>query len=114
MTFLRIAGWVETNTGGEMTMDPAELYEEWRQLLREKLGVRVDGPLLTRPISRNPPHSTYNIIAYKFKIIHLSYACYKWSKSSYYWNKSCNNDGLASMFFIKSLCLFQIFFFEKS
>jgi hypothetical protein len=35
-----------------MTIDPAELYEEWRQLLSEKLGVHVDGPLLTRPDGR--------------------------------------------------------------
>jgi|688.fasta_scaffold426821_1 hypothetical protein len=52
MTFLRIAGRVQTDTGGEMTIDPAELYEEWRQLLSEKLGVRVDGPLLTRTDGR--------------------------------------------------------------
>ena len=52
MTCGRIAGREEKGTGGEMSTIPSTPYERWRQLLREKLRVEVDGPLLTRPDGR--------------------------------------------------------------
>jgi hypothetical protein len=52
MTFTEIAVLEATDTGGGMTTNPIDPYDSWRQLLLEKLGVQVDGPLLNRPDGR--------------------------------------------------------------
>lgn len=52
MTCSRIAVRGEKDTGGGMSTILSTPYERWRHLLREKLRVEVDGPLLTRPDGR--------------------------------------------------------------
>ena len=63
---------------------------------------------------RYPGSSPYQIVYHEIVIMHLPHSSYKWGKSAHNGNKPCYDYSLATIFFIKFMCLIQMTLLEYS